>query len=127
MADCDQMQRQLNDLLDGELDAARSVAVTEHLGGCVDCRRELAALKATHALLQDVPVPDGGRARRRALGGLRRAAAASPAPARTGIRWQGSLVSAALVAVLMLAIFWGPKQMDGLDRPVAPAAARAHK
>ena len=48
---CPDAREQLSALLDDALDAAARQSLEAHLAGCADCRRELAALRGTVALL----------------------------------------------------------------------------
>ena len=47
---CQTCQTELEDLLYGELAAARSTVITEHLSGCSDCRQTQATLEREHEL-----------------------------------------------------------------------------
>ena len=104
---------ELPGLLFGELNRAEVMVVSDHLAGCDDCRRELAALAATSASLRaaarqpqpatapDAPAPD-----------------AAPAPPRAGRR-RGPLVglaAALALAVAAAAVLWA----GGLWRPARP-------
>lgn len=71
--ECDPMQLQA--YLDGELDPEEEEAVRRHLGGCLACRRELAALKLLWLELDraaDVePAPELMYQRRQVLAAVR--------------------------------------------------------
>jgi anti-sigma factor RsiW len=54
---CIEIQNALPVLLYGELETEAAKRLEEHLAGCPDCRRELAALKLTQKRLDAVPAP----------------------------------------------------------------------
>jgi Anti-sigma-K factor rskA len=91
---------ELPGLLPGELDRAEVMAVSDHLAGCDECRRELAVLAATSASLraasrQPRPAAPTGLAavrpvrRRRSLVGL---AALVLVVAAAAVLWTGGLL-----------------------------------
>ena len=121
-------------LVDGELDAAGTVLLERHLGGCEECRALAAGLRRERAALR------AGLTRHRAPPALRArleralaeadAAAAPPAGAR---RWLGAgfwtgVASGALAAgVAALAVFGalGRGAPDALERDLVAAHLRA--
>jgi predicted anti-sigma-YlaC factor YlaD len=104
MSTCGRLQAQLNSFLDGELDAIHSVGVSAHLDECPDCRRELAALKATRSLLREAAVPDGRQAQSHALRQLRQAADMERSAPNRQVRWHSVLACAAATALLAAVI-----------------------
>ena len=54
---CHEAQEQLSAWLDGELDGEVRARISQHLAGCVTCRRELAQLEALNAALGSLAVP----------------------------------------------------------------------
>lgn len=48
----------IHGLVDGELDAANTVAIETHLKGCADCRAELEQIQAVRELIAAVPLRD---------------------------------------------------------------------
>ena len=110
---------ELPGLLLGELDRAEVMAVSDHLAGCDDCRRELAVLAATSASLRATSrqprpagVPAGPAAGSPPAGP---AAPTGPAAARPA-RLRRSLVGLAAALVLVVAaaaVLWA----GGLLRP----------
>jgi anti-sigma factor RsiW len=57
MMSCESIRDQLPGLLYGDLEAADAASVKGHLQACPVCRREYAALKEVHRLLDGAPVP----------------------------------------------------------------------
>src|SRR5580765_8571374 len=59
--ECRDFAQQLDDLLDGGLDAARQKSIHEHLGRCPECRRRhehaVAVRQAVHELSPPAPHP----------------------------------------------------------------------
>jgi hypothetical protein len=53
----DEMRLLLNAYLDGELHGARLQQLQDHLGGCAECRQELAELRRLSTLLHEDPAP----------------------------------------------------------------------
>jgi hypothetical protein len=95
------------------------MAVSDHLAGCDECRRELAVLAATSASLRATArhaQPDP---------------AADAAPARPGGRWRRrplvGLAAALALAVVAAAVLWtgGPWRPDRPDRTVPLAGVGA--
>jgi len=117
MSNCEGLQAQLNSFLDGELDAAHSVSLSAHLEECPDCRRELAALRSTQAILRAAPVPDGKQAQQFALATFRNSLAAERSVPQRRPLWQGALASASAVALLA----WG---VHSLTRKPGQASAQ---
>src|SRR5215210_3212497 len=62
----------LGTYLDGALPAPDRAVVAAHITACVDCRRELAELRATVSLLHDLPQYEPRRAFRVTPGTARR-------------------------------------------------------
>ena len=63
---CELVERDLDAYLDRELDAAAAIAVREHVGTCVACRRQLARRETWAKLIRSAPyysAPDRLRAR----------------------------------------------------------------
>ena len=56
--ECRDFAQQLDDLLDGGLDAARQKSIQEHVGRCPDCRR---LHEHAVAVRQAAPDAEGGR------------------------------------------------------------------
>ncbi|HCJ10475.1 MAG TPA: hypothetical protein DHW14_04860 [Clostridiales bacterium] len=116
----------LSAYLDGELDPRTRLSLTEHLDSCAACRSELEALRATAALVRDLPreeLPEGFHS---AL--LRKVGAAAAAVSRGAVRpgrsltgsptafWEGLIaglrgrpfrVVAAAAAVVVLVLWAG--------------------
>jgi anti-sigma factor RsiW len=97
----------MNDLLDGALDAAIAVSLSEHLELCEPCREEYCALKRVQQLLRSAPVPDGRAARRRAEASLRAAIGASMPVRRRPILLPAAL-SLGLAAVVLCVVMLRP-------------------
>lgn len=104
----------LHGLVDGELDAANTVAIEAHLKTCRDCRAELARIEAVREAL--VPLR-GQRAPQDLRGGIEARLAAETGvfaprrPARAertggvpGLRWAGGALVGALAATLVILV-----------------------
>jgi hypothetical protein len=103
MVRCEHITHHLDDYLDGYLDGATGAAVQDHLEGCEDCRRRLAAARSLRAALRAYPAPEPdaafmSRALRRAAGGRRRG------PLRPLL---GAAMAATLALGLALGLFLG--------------------
>jgi hypothetical protein len=103
---------ELPGLLLGELDRAEVTRVSDHLAGCDDCRRELAALAATSASLHAA---------------ARHAQPAAPAAKGRRRRPLLGLAAALVIAVIAAAVLWtvGPLRPDGSGRSVPLAGVGA--
>ncbi len=53
--DCDVVQAELQDYLDGELDAIETRAIRRHLRTCLKCRQDAQLLYSTLVLLRHLP------------------------------------------------------------------------
>lgn len=94
----------LHGLVDGELDAANTIAIETHLKGCPDCRAELEQIQAVRDLIAAAPLreqaPDSLSKRIGLMidaeaGPARRAEVAShPAPMPGRLAWAGGGVAA---------------------------------
>lgn len=102
---CEEYQREISMLVDGELDEGRSGAVFGHLGACGECRRFYYQVQNLHAALEQV----------RTAGVPASAPLRQPQPARrvAPVRrfWSNRItlrlpVAAALVVVFALALFF---------------------
>jgi anti-sigma factor RsiW len=97
----------MNDLLDGALDAAHVIALSEHLELCEACREEYRALQQVQRLLQTAPVPDGRAARLRAEASLK-AVIVSTAPRRVHRLLLPAAASAGLAATALIVMILRP-------------------
>lgn len=82
---CEHCQADLPAYLSGQLPAAEQAALTAHLTGCADCRRERQATARTWELLGRVPTPEPGPLLRPAFYAMLadyQATLEEPAPAR---------------------------------------------
>lgn len=80
MRECDKAQRQLNDLLDGQLSASECVRLGDHLRACPGCRSEFDAIRRTTRMLRHLPAPVDGGAQERVMRRFRVAAAQERLP-----------------------------------------------
>ncbi len=122
----------IHGLVDGELDAANTLAIEAHLKTCGDCRAELERIEGVRELLAAAPLahraPDGLRTRIDAMleaeaGPAPRAAprpSPRPAPAGGGViahvwsgQWASGAVAGALAACLALVV--GVPQLTHTD------------
>jgi anti-sigma factor RsiW len=109
MTACSDRLLLLHALVDGELDAANSVAIEAHLKSCVGCAEELSRLDALHAALADRALRHDAppALRRRIEAGLAAAAGPVRAPARPtrtarGPWLAGGAFTAVAASVLLL-------------------------
>ncbi|HEX8733662.1 MAG TPA: zf-HC2 domain-containing protein [Ktedonobacterales bacterium] len=115
--DWDAQRERLSAYLDGALSADERAELAAHLPGCAECRRELAALRQTKALLSALPVPTPPRSFALPTT-LRPLPARRPAPPL----WAGPLQTlGAIAAVVGLAFFvWA-----ALPHPLTQSAGSA--
>jgi hypothetical protein len=126
---CAEARDRLSALLDDLLDGDERALIEAHLAGCAECRRELAGLRQTVALVQAIePV--------RAPAGFvdRVLAAARPAPWHRRIarwlfqplRWKLPLeaLAVALVGVTALYVYRQSPELQDAARVEAPVASR---
>ncbi len=109
---CVDVQTHLLESLYGELRGEEEARLREHLGGCPDCRQEMEALRQTSRQLNVVPRPPASLD----VGRLYRTAAERSGRSRR--RWRRLAGTAAVAAVLLLAIAvarlrleWQPGQL----------------
>jgi anti-sigma factor RsiW len=120
MSICEHNQELLSDFLDGKLDAARSVSLSEHLDVCSECRSEYHALRNTVALLKSAPTPDGAHFQRLALLNLRNATVTDASVSRrlfTGIRLAAATLAAAALAALTIQLSPHVQITEGIVPP----------
>jgi anti-sigma factor RsiW len=104
MREHEHIEKQLADYAVGGLSDRRRARIERHVRECAECRRELAALEQTGALLGSVPLED-------APGGtweaVRRDIVARGLPgARARLRWAyRAAVGAVAMAMILLAVF----------------------
>ncbi|MDR7419135.1 MAG: DUF4349 domain-containing protein [Armatimonadota bacterium] len=124
----DEARAKVSALIDGALEAREAEALVAHLDGCAACRADLARLRATVAILQEVePVhaPEGFaaavRGRIEQIGGARR-------PAREGLRsmmppvrwsWKTAAAAAAAAVIGIFAVTLARETMPTLRRSIA--------
>ena len=102
MTMCHEIEPLLTDYLHGELPEQQATAIATHLTGCMECRRNLTALRsayaALHGLARDASLDSA------ALVELARTrlAARRPAPGLPRWIWQPALALAGLLLVLVL-------------------------
>ena len=116
---CSQARRLLSLSLDGELDARRQTRLRDHLGLCAECRRFGERLRACHARLQALPLPEPSS------GFAARVMSAIPIVRRPGRRasWL-SILRPARVAAALLAMICGAmaaRSMNGTPTGQATA------
>lgn len=126
-----QLHQLLGAYLLGGLDSAEAAAFRQHLGSCLDCRKELDELAGVPALLDALPVPEAIALTAAAAGSRQGQAAAMPGPAAGRLldelgtrrralhrRWLAALAAAAAAGVILGALA-GPV----LNPPAAPDAS----
>jgi len=114
----------LHGLVDGELDAANTVAIEAHLKTCGECRAEVARIEALHDVLASSALRTSAPDRlRTAVEAMIEADAAAPRPARSrgagplwprlrhriaahvlSARWGSGVLTGAIAASLMIAL-----------------------
>lgn len=105
---CDEIERHLDEFLDGELESREADRFRMHLEACEECRRKLEFEQILRGLIRgaarrrEVPLS----VRTRVLNALQEPERASPrfAVGRRGLRFAPSLSMAAAVAVLLLIV-----------------------
>lgn len=129
---CALIQRRLADYPDGELSALARRIISAHLKVCPDCRRELEELKEVERLYRAHPLPDPGeefwQSFQQELHLKLAQVNQAPAPEPRWRRLPHYLAgTAALAAVLILAVYLGPFRTPGpppsASRPEAPQMA----
>ncbi len=122
----------IHGLIDGELDAANTLAIETHLKTCSDCRAELERIEGVRELLASAPLahraPDSLRAHIDTMLGAQAGSASRttprpsvrPAPVRGGViahvwsgQWASGAVAGALAACLALVV--GVPQLTHTD------------
>ncbi len=110
------LRAQLSVYIDGELDAAAAARLEVHLEECRRCRRELDELRATVAVLRELPEAEAPRSFVLTPGraAAPRRVAPAPAPLAFGVRIAAAGVAAALAAVVVVDVgdFGGNGAMD---------------
>jgi len=101
---CADSRALLDAYLDGELSERERVTVREHLAGCADCSRELAALERASALAQEhlmhYEAPDVLKARiASAIAGERAGSSDTPPARATPRRWWRLVAAGVLIAL----------------------------
>lgn len=127
---CEQVTEQLDDFLDGELDAAATAALTRHVSECSECREVVASaesLKDQLAYFGEItrPQPSAGFYDR-AL-----ARAAQEGTRRQRNRWVmtgfGSAIAATLMIWVVSSVFFATPEMDTPAIPGVTMALEAPK
>jgi anti-sigma factor RsiW len=102
--ECRDFTLQLDDWLDGQLDAFRERAIREHLNRCADCRRRHEHALAVQAALRELPAPAPHPSF--VDQALSRAVRATPARAPSTRRFVlGMALAASLVLAVALGVF----------------------
>lgn len=109
---CSAFERELDDFLDGRLEASRHRAIREHLQQCAACRERHEGAQALLAALRTLPAPEAPADL------LERALARLPSPARAPRAWPRWTIGPALVATLALGVALG---VFYAREPAAPA------
>lgn len=147
---CERAQADLLDYLSGQLSAAGQAALTAHLAGCADCRRELPATQRLWLTLGQVPSPEPSPRLRPAFYAMLAAykttladvpaPEAPPASSLAGLRrwWRARLPELqlrfptrrlayrlGLLGLGALGGYW--LSAASTQRPLAPAAAADHQ
>jgi anti-sigma factor RsiW len=138
---CDEAEVLLHALLDGELDAGHARDVEAHVAGCAACAEKLTAFRAMRTAMMDADLKDAAPAHLRSRIEAALALPTAPAPVaataaprrpwreRLGRSWKtffggfatGGVVSAAVAASLMLAVFHTDQ-----NREIASEVVSAH-
>ncbi len=135
---CDEAEILLHALIDGELDAGHARDVEAHVAACAGCAEKLKAFRAMRTAMADASLKEAApahlRSRIEAALALPKAAAPAAAPRRSwreALRgsWQtffggfatGGVLSAAVAASLMLAVFHNDQ-----NRELAGEVVSAH-
>jgi len=112
---------------DGELDAADSASVQQHVGGCASCQALLAELESTREALHLVPqvrAPAQLRSRIHAMLDAESAATRAPRAWRTRTFWSGAFAGlAASAAAVVLTLF---VLLPAASAPLADELLAAH-
>jgi hypothetical protein len=102
--ECHNFALQLDDYLDGRLDAVRQQSIQEHLEGCLNCRRRHQHAVALQAALRTLPAPSPRPGfLDQALSSATRAAVGSARHTRRAVL--GMALAASLVLGLALGVF----------------------
>lgn len=107
---CQEKFETISAYLDGELTGAELKAFREHLGGCSDCRRELAEQERMWGLLGEVKVQAGSPALTRRILGATTAKRAKVGSVGRTLGWLVPLAAAA--SLLIAVVIWQPAKMD---------------
>jgi len=106
---CLDVQRQLDDFLDGQLSADESAAVAAHLRDCADCRQRVGQAKnVLLALHTMIPIPPRPGYAERLLGSLPRPPAVLDRPRRGAALWFSTGFATALVTLIGLWLVLAP-------------------
>lgn len=130
-ADCNPL---LDAYLDGELAERERASVREHLAGCADCSRDLAALERASSLAQEHLVhyeaPDVLKARiASAIAGERAGEAAGGAPTArvtTGRRWWLLAAAGLLIALASWGLTYAVMRGSSRSQDLADAVLASH-
>ncbi len=118
MSRCDLLRPRLSPFLDGDLGGPDFKEISEHIGSCAACSRELSARRALSTLLKGLPrrpLPAGFQARLEA----RRASRAGPNAGRRGA-WAASLALAGVAAIVLIRRPQPPAPTAPPQAPLAP-------
>ncbi len=120
MSNCERMDEQLNDFVDGELSGTGAREVTAHLESCAACRETLGALRSLKENAAALPdrLPPGRNLWPEIEGKLR--PGRHRAPMAWG--WPAGLAAAAVVLVTVTASITMLLMRSGPERPVPRAA-----
>lgn len=126
MLDCNRAQAQINDFLDGTLNASEAVTLMAHLRECAFCDREYRALKTTQTLLQGAAPPDGNEARDRVMARFRHTVGAQTPPEPARVWWRNPLplgltATAAVALLVLMAILPFNNAELAVNEPDTPA------
>jgi mycothiol system anti-sigma-R factor len=121
---CEQTHERLHGYLDGELDALGAASFEQHLAGCPDCKRTLAAEEALRLSIQQAALYEGApqSLRNALLGKPQQQVAAVPFSLARLFAWQW--VGVAAILLLVAVIGWQQWQrVRGLSEPQMMAAS----